>query len=66
MTRFEMQEHLVEVLGAEYAFDCVVHAMSDDQMEDLYKYICRCYEIEDKTEETEDFEDSENNRHFII
>lgn len=51
MTRFEMQQHLVEMLGTEQAFDCIVRAMSDYQMEDLYKYICRCHDIEDKTEE---------------
>ena len=53
MTRFDMQQHLEDCLGTQEAFDAVVAAMSDDAMTDLYKYICRCYDIKDETEEDE-------------
>ena len=48
MDRFEMLERLVEVLGIEKTLEELVNAMSDDEMEENYKYIARMYEIGDE------------------
>lgn len=48
MKRFERLEQLVEALGMEKTLEELVNAMSDDEMEDLYEYIAKMYEIGDE------------------
>lgn len=58
----EQQEILTEYLGTENFLDALCRAMSYDTREDLFRYICRCYEVpnvmdndpEDTEEEGED------------
>ena len=53
MNRLKQQDHLIELLGIEEAFDSVVKAMSDDQFQEIYSYICKCWDIPEATEEQE-------------
>lgn len=54
MNRFEMQEKLINELGIEEAFDSVVKALSDDQMKEVFDYICTCWGISTEEEEEEE------------
>lgn len=53
MTRIKQQERLIEWLGIEEAFDAVIKAMSDYQMQEIYNYILRCYDIPEEAEDEE-------------
>lgn len=59
MTRFEMLEILIEELGVELALDELVNALSDDEMESNFDYICRMYEIEIPEENDDEEDESE-------
>lgn len=48
MKRFERLEQLVEALGLEKTLEELVNAMSDEEMEENYKYIARMYELGDE------------------
>lgn len=50
MKRFDKLEHLVEVLGTERTLNELVCGMSDDQMEELYEWIIKSYDIEREVE----------------
>lgn len=46
MERIKQLEVLLEVLGSEETLLAVVKALSDYQFDDIFKYICQCYDIE--------------------
>ena len=50
MKRFDQLEHLVKVLGIERTLNELVCGMSDDQMEELYDWIVKCYDLEREVE----------------
>lgn len=54
MKRLEQMNILVESLGAEEALYALTKAMSDDEFNENYEYICRMYEINTEEEEEEE------------
>ncbi len=48
MKRFEQMEHLLKVFGdAEKVLEELVRALSNDEFDENYKYICRMNDIEE-------------------
>lgn len=58
MTRFEYLEKLLNNLGDyESVVNALVRQMSDDEMEEAYKYIARMYDFEDEDEDEDEDEE---------
>ena len=62
MTGWEMYEKAKEELGAEYLLDALAQALTDDELKDNIKFICRMEDIylkddDDDEDEDEDEED---------
>ena len=48
MKRLEQMDHLLEVFGnAEEALEEITRALSDDEFDENYKFICRMHDIEE-------------------
>lgn len=57
MKRFDQLDILINHLGESATLDALVKAMSDDDFEDNFKYICQQHDI--KIEEEEEEEEGE-------
>ena len=60
MDRYEKMEHLREELGDGLTLEEMVDALSEDEMEDLYDYICRMESLTRRDEEEEEDEEDED------
>ena len=45
MTKFEQMQTLIDYLGKREALEALTRAISDDEFNKSFKYICRMYEI---------------------
>lgn len=45
MKRLEQMQTLIDYLGEQEALEALTRAMSDDEFNENFKYICRMYEI---------------------
>lgn len=44
-TNFEFMDRCVDYLGEATVLEALIKALSADQVNDVFEYICRCYEI---------------------
>lgn len=42
---YAMQDCITEVLGNYHALQAIIKAMSEDEKEDIFSYIIRCYDL---------------------
>lgn len=45
MTRFEQMQTLIDFLGEKEALEALTRAMTNDEFNEHFEYICRMYEI---------------------
>ena len=59
MDRYErvnmIEEKIIEQLGCEEALAAICKALSTDDKEDIYEYICRCYDVKIEDDDDEEY-----------
>lgn len=61
-TNFEFMDRCVEYLGEKTTLEALIRALSSDDVNDVFQYICKCYDIpyKDIIEDNEDDESDED------
>lgn len=62
-TNFEFMDRCVEYLGETTVLEALIKALSSDDINDAFQYICRCHDIpyKDIIEDDDDDESDEDN-----
>lgn len=42
---YAMEDCIIEQLGARQALQAIIKAMSDDEQDEIFSYIIRCYDL---------------------
>ena len=62
-TNFQFMDRCVDYLGETTVLEALIRALSADEINDAFEYICTCYEIpyDDIIDDESDDDDDENN-----